>query len=588
MKLLLLGAVLSAAQSVTATVDASLLETYVDSLVLTSSFNPVEAAYWTGYKHHRRTPFAVSPDGDSAYLAYLDSSETGVHVQQVDPSTFEAVGTTVTVSGGQEAGGLVAHNDGFALLTNEAMPSGTTNAPSDNTPVPVLYRYTNGEQTWKTWLGGPDVESSEGYLASPDLNGDLVYSSEAGMYGAYFVVTAYSGSASGHYGDSIQYVNDDGELQTISGATSTWGCSHNTGIAFEAASEAPFASICAEDQGAIWLNTKGQGMTTVGVKISNENTTNGASGEPMGGMGGSYSQLVKLDTTSRYIFAWPSRGAIDVTENEWMGDGYTHVLPRNLNRNVALAVFSDKNTLVGEQATSVIGTEDADSQINWITTGDSDHTNVHVAAFGSDNALLTWEEISNPTCDEYVAMGCRGTFAGTYFQQVDKTGATVGSAINSSDVYVAGDMVNIGSKICWPYVSMEWDLDGTVNEWDTSSSTTTDKISFACISLSGSGSSSTGSASASASASGTASSTGSVSLSTSVAAETQAGSQTNSEATTQSVFPTTEASETAAVPTSVDAISATELPVSTATGETATVTARPGRKKGKCRAHYRH
>ncbi|KAL4987794.1 hypothetical protein BDW68DRAFT_103302 [Aspergillus falconensis] len=602
MKLFLLGAVLSAAQSVTAALDASLLETYVDSLELTSSFNPVEAAYWTGYKHHRRTPFAVSPDGESAYLAYLDSSETGVHVQQVDPNTFEAVGASVTVSGGQEAGGLVAHNDGFALLTNEAMPSGTTNAPSDNTPVPVLYRYTNGEQTWKTWLGGPDVESSEGYLASPDLNGDLVYSSEAGMYGAYFVVTAYSGSASGHYGDSIQYVNDDGELQTISGATSTWGCSHNTGIAFEAASEAPFASICAEDQGAIWLNTKGQGMTTVGVKISNENTTNGASGEPMGGMGGSYSQLVKLDTTSRYIFAWPSRGAVDVTENEWMGDGYTHVLPRNLNRNVAIAVFSDKSTLVGDEATSVIGTEDADSQINWITTGDADHTNVHAAAFGSDNALLTWEEISNPVCDEYVAMGCRGTFAGTYFQQVDKTGATVGSAINSSDVYVSGDMVNIGSKICWPYVSMDWDLDGTVNEWDTSSSSTTEKISFACISLSGSGSSSSGSASISASASasgsatssasGTASATtsasGSVSLSTSVTAETQAVSQTNSEAATQSASQTTEASETAAVPTSVDAISATELLVSTATGESATVTARPGRKKGKCRAHYRH
>ena len=266
------------------------------------------------------------------------------------------------------AGGLVAHNDGFALLTNEAMPSGTTDTPSDNTPVPVLYRYKNGEQTWKTCLGGPEVESSQGYLASPDLNGDLVYSSEAGLYGAYFVVTAYSGSASGHYGDAIQYVNDSGELQTISGATSTWGCSHNTGIAFEAASEAPFASICAEDQGAIWLNTNGQGMTTVGVKISNENTTNGASGEPMGGMSGSYSQLVKLDTTSRYIFAWPSRGAIDVTENEWMGEGYTHVLPRNLNRNVAIAIFSDKNTLVGEEATSVIGTEDADSQINWITS----------------------------------------------------------------------------------------------------------------------------------------------------------------------------------------------------------------------------
>lgn len=32
-------------------------------------------------------------------------------------------------------------------------------------------------------------------LNRPDLNGDLVYSEEAGYYGAYFVVTDYSGGA---------------------------------------------------------------------------------------------------------------------------------------------------------------------------------------------------------------------------------------------------------------------------------------------------------------------------------------------------------------------------------------------------------
>ncbi|KAL4926749.1 uncharacterized protein BDV17DRAFT_150696 [Aspergillus undulatus] len=595
MKITVLGAVLAAAQSVTAALDESLLETFVDSLELTSSFNPIEEAYWTGYKHHRRTPFAVSPDGESAYLAYLDSSETDIHVQQVNPSTFEAVGTTVTVTGGKEAGGLVAHNDGFALLTNEALPSGTADAPADNTPVPVLYRYTNGEQTWKTWLGGPDVEGADGHLASPDINGDLVYSSEAGLYGAYFVVTAYSGSASGHYGDSIQYVNDDGELQTIDGATSTWGCSHNTGIAFEEASDAPFASICAEDQGAIWLNTNGQGMMNIGVKISNENTTNGASGEPMGGMGGSYSALVKLGSSSKYLFAWPSRGAVDVTTNDWMGEGYTHVLPRNLNRNVAIALFSDKNTLVGDQATSEVGAADGDSQINWVTEGSADHSNVHAAAFGTENVLLTWEQIDNPTCDEFIAMGCKGAFSGTYFQQVDSSGATVGSALNSSDVYVAGDMVNIGDRICWPYVSMVWDLEGTVNSWGgESTDSTTKKISFACIGLSGSGSGSasataSASGSGSATASGTATATGtatgtvtdSLSLTASETAETQVASEPTTDAT---AVPTT---EVAAVPTSVDAIGASateEVPAAAATS------AKPGKGKGKgkCRAHYRH
>ncbi|KAJ3554469.1 hypothetical protein NPX13_g10601 [Xylaria arbuscula] len=169
---------------------SSSLETHVDSLALDFSFKPIKEAYWTSLPHHRRTPFAVSPDGQSAFLAYLDSSETDVHVQQVDPETFAAVGSAVTVEGAKEAGGLVAHDDGFALLTNEALPSGTTNAPADSTPVPVLYRFTDGTQTWKTFLGGPDVDNSVGALASPDLNGDLVYSAEAGLYGAYFVVTA--------------------------------------------------------------------------------------------------------------------------------------------------------------------------------------------------------------------------------------------------------------------------------------------------------------------------------------------------------------------------------------------------------------
>ncbi|KAJ5265515.1 hypothetical protein N7524_006533 [Penicillium chrysogenum] len=471
----LLSAALGAATGLT----TSNLQTHVDVLALDSAFNPVKEAYWTGYPHHRRTPFAVSPNGKSAYIAYLDSSETDVHVQELDPTTFEATGTTVTVTGGREAGGLVAHNDGFALLTNEVMPSGTTNAPPSDTPVAVLYRYTDGKQAWKTWLGGPGVHASDGLSASPDMNGDLVYSESEGLYGAYFVVTDYTGDATGHYGDSIQYVTKSGELDAIAGASSSWGCSHNTGIAFEAADQAPFASICAEDQGAIWLNTKGQGMMNDGVKISNENTTNGASGEPMGGMSGSYSALARFADTTKYIFAWVSRGAIDVRENTWMGDGYTHVQNRTNGRNVAISLFTDKYTKVGAQATSVVGTEDGDSQVNWVTQGSNDCSNAHAATFGASSALVTWEEISNPTCD-YIAMGCRGQFAGTFFQEVGSDGSKVGDAFKSTDVYVAGDMVTMSDgRICWPYASMEWDLSQAVGYGTTSS--TTKKMSFACM-----------------------------------------------------------------------------------------------------------
>ena len=48
----------------------------------------------------------ISPDGASAYLAYLDYSETDVHIQKVDPTSFTAVGPTVTVSGAKEGAWL--------------------------------------------------------------------------------------------------------------------------------------------------------------------------------------------------------------------------------------------------------------------------------------------------------------------------------------------------------------------------------------------------------------------------------------------------------------------------------------------------
>ncbi|KAF9881520.1 hypothetical protein CkaCkLH20_00666 [Colletotrichum karsti] len=459
----------------------SSLEKHVDSVTLSKSFNPIKEAYWTGLPHHRRTPFAVSPDGKSAYLAYLDSSETGVHIQPVDPTTFAATGDLVTIDGGKEAGGLVAHNDGFAILTNEAL-SGVKD------PVAVIYRYTNGKQTFKTYLGGPDVDDGQAMM-SPDMNGDLVFSEKAGYYAAYIVVTAYEGSATGHFGDAIRYVDTAGKLTKIAGASSSWGCSHNTGIAFEEADAPPFASICAEDQGAIWLNTKTQGMTSDGVKISNEHVINGGANEAMGGMSGSYSSLARFVGADSYIFSWVSRGAMDLTANEWMGAGYTTSKNRTNNRNVAIALFSDKNTLVGDQATSQVGSADGDKQVNWMTSGANDCSNAHAAAFDASKALVTWEEISNPIC-EFDAMGCKGTFAGTKFQMVGSDGKKVGEAISADDTYVAGDMVTMSDgRICWPYVAMDWKLDGPAQGSAVS------KISFACMS-GGAGSGSGGNASA--------------------------------------------------------------------------------------------
>ncbi|KUI66656.1 hypothetical protein VM1G_02159 [Cytospora mali] len=566
----------------------SSLETYIDAITLSSNFDPVKAAYWTGYVHHRRTPFAVSPSGTVAYLAYLDGSETGVHVQPVDPTTFKATGTVVTVAGGKEAGGLVAQDDGFALLTNEAMPSGTTNAPPDNSPVPVLYRFdASGTQLWKTWLGGPDVTDSMGDMAAPDMNGDLVYSNATGRYAAYTVVTAYSGDADGHFGDAIRYIEDStGDLVTIEGASSDWGCSHNTGIALEAADAAPYASICAEDQGAIWLNTNGQGMYNTGVKISNENTTNGADGEPMGGMSGSYSNLARFQDSDSYIFAWVSRGAKDLAENEWMGTGYTSAQNRTNGRNVAIATFSDKYTMVQQQASSEVGAVSGDSQVNWVTTGTTaDQSNAHVATFDDTHALVTWEEIADPFC-EYIAMGCRGTFSGAYYQLVSNegNGTLVGEPVVSKDVYVSGDMVTMNDgRICWPYVSMDWDLSGVVGWGYTSTNVT--KMSFACMSLNGSSSSSAAStSSATSSKAATVSSVGSTpaASTSSVAAAPVSSSLAPLAVAAQSEPATSAVASSSAIVTSSVAAAATESTTSISHDAATTESRKSGPTKRPC------
>ena len=61
--------------------------------------------------------------------------------------------------------------------------------------------------------------------------------------------------ASGHYGDNLLYITPEGKLDTSVEGTSSWGCSHNTGIAFEAADATPYASVCATGKCYITLGS---------------------------------------------------------------------------------------------------------------------------------------------------------------------------------------------------------------------------------------------------------------------------------------------------------------------------------------------
>lgn len=238
----------------------------------------------------------------------------------------------------------------------------------------------------------------------------------------------------------------------------------------------------------------------------------------VGGMSGSYSSLAKFVDNTKYIFAWATRGAVDLTENTWMGDGYTQCSPRQMSHNVAISIMSDKQTLVGDQAISTVGAAVGDAQLNLVTDSSTiDHINVHAATFDGSNALVSWEQIDSPTC-ELAAFGCSGTFSGSYFQLVDSTGAKVGEPISSNDIYVAGDIVNIGDKLCFPYVSMTWDLTTAIA--DEASGATYSKMSFGCVANGASSSSSATTTAASSSSAAAAAATTASSASSVAAAAT--------------------------------------------------------------------
>ena len=198
----------------------------------------------------------------------------------------------------------------------------------------------------------------------------------------------------------------------------------------------------------------------------------------VGGMSGSYSNLALFPSTTKYIFAWQSRGALDLTLDTWMGSPYTQCSPRWLNHNVAIATMSNKDTLTGAQASSTVGAAEGDSQVNWITESTTeDHQNVHVATINSNISLVTWETLTSPDCQP-VPLGCTGTYAGTSFQLVDSSGAKSGAVVTSTTVFVSGDIANLGTdKVCWPYVDMTWDLSAPKD-----SGALVTKMSFACAS----------------------------------------------------------------------------------------------------------
>ncbi|WP_369263356.1 hypothetical protein [Streptomyces sp. R35] len=386
--------------------------TVTNTTVSLSAKFPYLSAGYNNSREWTRTATAVAPNGT---LRVAWPASDGIHVTPLT-ATGKRSGADTVVKGTKEVGGLVAHNDGFALLTRVA----DTNKWKET--AAAIVRYKNGKQAFRTKLTGTASNDT-----APLLDGQLTWNGT--KYGTYFVVHGAGGFADGHYGDKLTYVSSKGAK--LSGGWS-WGCSHNEGIALHAETSGAFTSLCFDDWRSGLFVSTGIGAPDTAPVVQREQCWAGYCGGTFAGRTG---DLVK-SSTGRYATVFASRGAASAAKNpdDASGRGWT-VKPKTSTHQVAVAFLKNKTTPSGKPVylTSAKGTE---------------NVNVHVAPYGKDRLLVSWESLKNAKCS---AGTCTGTFTGTHLRLIDWTGKFQ-SADKVVGARITGDIaVSANGALTWAY-----------------------------------------------------------------------------------------------------------------------------------------
>ena len=369
------------------------------SLTLAVPLHYLEQGY-NGMPQWTRVAVAAAPGG-KVQVAW--PAADGIHVTPLG-SMLTRSGADTVVSGAQEVGGLVAHDDGFALLTRVA----DSNKWSET--AAALIRYRNGTQVFTDKLTGTASDDT-----APVLDGQLVWNGTE--YGAYFVVHGAGGFADGHFGDKLVYAGATGAR--LSGGWS-WGCSHNEGIALYPEKSAPFTSVCLDDWRSGLFVSTGIGAPDVAPVLGREQCWAGYCG---GAFPDGTGAIVK-SAAGRYAVALASRGAASAGKNaaDSSGRGWT-VTPRWSTHQVAVDFLSNSSTPSGK---TVYLTDDPST----------DHVNVRVAPYGRSRLLVTWESVSGAACANGT---CTGRFSGTHLELIDYAGRVLTPAVVVPE-HISGDI----------------------------------------------------------------------------------------------------------------------------------------------------
>ncbi|MGW0820213.1 hypothetical protein [Streptomyces sp. NPDC002845] len=409
---LLAGAWYATATATTTTSNAATGLTVTSAKVKLPAKFPYLSAGYNNTREWTRTATAAAPDGT---LRVAWPASNGIHVTPLTAAGKRAGADTV-VKGAKEVGGLVAHNDGFALLTRVA------DSNKWKETAAALVRYKNGKQAWRTKLTG-----TASHDTAPLLDGQLAWNGK--KYGAYFVVHGAGGFADGHFGDKLAYVGNRGKKL---GGGWGWGCSHNEGIALHAERTGAFASLCFDDWRSGLFVSTGIGAPDNAPVVQREQCWAGYCGGTFAGRTG---DLVK-SPAGRYATAFASRGAASAAKNpdDASGRGWT-VKPRTGTHQVAIAFLKNRKTPAGKPV--------------YLTSAKrTEHVNVRVAPYGKNRLLVSWETLKNAKCADGT---CTGTFTGTHFRLVDWNGKLQGAdkvvkARISGDIAVLKD-----GTLTWAY-----------------------------------------------------------------------------------------------------------------------------------------
>jgi hypothetical protein len=320
----------------------------------------------------------------AAQVAWLDNALANVHVTPLTPDLVRAGPDTVIE--GFDIGGIVAHDDGFAVLTRRndpGEPIGDIPGGSTVAPAAFLVRVRDQREVFAAPLTGTlnitDAPDDQRRDCSTGLFGRLAFNGS--FYGSYFVVRGCRGDfADGRYGDKLVYADTNGAF--LRGGW-TWRCSRDLGLRLLQETTA-FTALCISDgapQQGVNLLT---GPQTPRL-LAHEYTVPGYSG-------GDFGSIVKLPADGPYLVAWLSRGVRD---------------PQAATIEVAMDTHDIGYMLLSNDRQPI-------GVATWLfRTPGVDEVNLHLAPYGPDRVLAIWEAVNTPQCNAGV---CFGPYGHTHVQ----------------------------------------------------------------------------------------------------------------------------------------------------------------------------